>query len=141
MQSLHALVARHGQRVPRLPSGLRAGLPGRAIAGRYRPLLAALIRLLDVEVLGRFLQDGRMVVKEILQRVAQILEQMPAIRHVDRLWRTPRCRVGVAATPVARDHANRGVVSEPGGDRVGRALGQQGDRLAALKINAHGPVA
>lgn len=71
------------------------------------------------------------------QRIAQIAQQMPAVRDLDRRWRA----VGVSPRAVTGDDLDTRVRPEPSGQGLGLPIRQQVDDLVALEIDQGGAVA
>lgn len=61
------------------------------------------------------------------QGVAQIAQQMPAIRDLRRLRRALADTVGVDPGPITSHHFDAGMETQPVGQAIGAAIGQQVD--------------
>ena len=75
-----------------------------------------------------------------LQGVAEMAEQMPTVRDLDRRGRTAPDPIGIRARPIAGDHLDPGVPAQPVGDGAGLAIRQQIDDAVALEIADDGAV-
>jgi len=76
-----------------------------------------------------------------LQGFPKILRHVPAVDHLDRVWRPPRRAVTIHDPPIAGDHRDPRVRPQPGDDRLGGAVGQEIDRPATLQVHDHGAIA
>jgi len=76
-----------------------------------------------------------MGVEDLLERFHQILEQVKPIGDLGGLGRSLARTVGLGFGPVARDDLHPRVRPQPLGQGLCLAVGQQGDRLAALEID------
>jgi len=84
---------------------------------------------------GDVAQHGALVEQELLERLAEIVQQVPAVDDLPGGGRAARRRVGVESAPVARDRGDAGMTLEPGGDVVGVAVGQQVEGSPALQVD------
>ena len=73
--------------------------------------------------------------------VAEVAQQMEAVRHLDRLRRAPARAVGVLPAPVAADDRDLRVLPQPRRDSRRRPIGQEVDESVPLQIDQHRPVA
>ncbi len=73
--------------------------------------------------------------------IAEVTQQVPAVRHLDRIRRTLAHAVRVGAGPVARDDLDPGMLTKPSGQGVGLPVRQQVDDLVALQVDQGRPVA
>ena len=71
------------------------------------------------------LQRGSLAVEEGLDGFAQIFDQMKPVDHLHGMRCPPAHALGVEGPPVPTDHGDRGMLREPGGHALRRALGQQ----------------
>jgi len=74
------------------------------------------------------------VQQELFQRFCEIVDQMPAVRDLDRLRRTSRDPVGIQATAVARRDFDQGMRFEPCGDSVRGSVREQIDHPVPLQV-------
>ena len=70
----------------------------------------------------------------------QVVDQVPTVRHLRGMRRTPAHGTGVHAVTIAADHLNAGVLPEPANERIGRWIFQQVDRSPFVDIDKNGPV-
>jgi hypothetical protein len=61
---------------------------------------------------------------DLVHGVGQVVEQVPAVRHVDRVGCAVAGSVGVAAGAVAADHLGTGMGAQPVGEGVAEAIRQ-----------------
>src|SRR3954447_21842369 len=81
-------------------------------------------------------------VESVAHGIAQIAQQVEAIGNLDRLRSAGANAVGEGAGAVAGDDLDAGMRLQPGGDGLGRAVGQQVDWLVgALEMYDNGAVA
>jgi hypothetical protein len=73
----------------------------------------------------------------LLDVLGEVVPQVPAIGHLDRLGRTGAAAFGVAAGPVAADHLHTGMLGKPVSEGVGFTIGQQIDRSVAVHVYQH----
>jgi len=66
--------------------------------------------------------------------LAQVLEQVPPIGHLNRAGSAPGTAAGILGGTVAGDHRDRVTVLEPIRQRLGGAVGQQIDHGAMREI-------
>ncbi len=92
-------------------------------------------------LLGRTSDSGVLAVNHAADRIAKVAQQVPAIRDLDRVRRTLPHAVRVGAGPVARDNLDARVLTQPPGQGVGLAVGQQVDHRVALQIDEDRAVA
>ena len=67
---------------------------------------------------GHARQSGMLTGQQALQRLAEIGQQMPAIRHLYGVRRATPCTFGVAATAIATDDLNTWMSLQPGRQRL-----------------------
>lgn len=77
----------------------------------------------------------------LLQRLAEVAQQMPAIQDVHRLGRPQPDGLAVDLGPVAGDDHNPRMAPQPSGDRFGLAIGQEIGDHPAFQIDDHRAVA
>lgn len=65
--------------------------------------------------------------EQLTQRIAEIAQEMPPIRHLDRIRRALANAVGVGSRPIAGDDLDPGVGLQPRGHGVGLTVTQQVD--------------
>src|SRR5262249_57387489 len=82
-----------------------------------------------------------LAVEEGLDGFAQVFDQMKAIDHLHSLGGPTAHTLGVEGTPVPTNHGDRGMLREPGGQALHRALGQEVQDLMILQIDEDGPIA
>jgi hypothetical protein len=134
---------RHPDRQPLGPQGVHGGvavavlstrrpvLTGATVAGTARADIGSMVRL----------QAPAVSTDDLLDGVAEVLEQMPAVGDLDRVRRTHAGTVGIAAPTILADDLDSGVRGEPVGEGVGGAVGQYVDRPAGVHVEQHGGVA
>src|SRR5215207_357018 len=74
-------------------------------------------------------------------RPAEVPQQMPPIRYLERVRRALPCRIGIGTSTVTCDSLDPTMLLQPGRDRASLAVGQQVDNPVALQIHQDGPVA
>jgi hypothetical protein len=72
--------------------------------------------------------------------VAEVAQQVPAVRDLDRVRRAAAHAVGVGPGAVARDDLDAGVRPEPCRQGLGPAVRQEVHHPAALQVDEDGPV-
>ena len=75
-----------------------------------------------------------------LDRLAEVVPQVPAVGDLDRLRRAAGAAVGVDPGPVPADHLRSRPGRQPGGERVRRPLAQDVDGPAGLDVDQQRPV-
>ena len=75
-----------------------------------------------------------------LDRLAEVLPQVPGVGHLHRLWGAGAGALRVGSGPVAADALHLGVSQEPGGQRPRVASRQDVDGTAALQVDQDGGV-
>ena len=70
-----------------------------------------------------------------LSHLAHVAQQVPAIRHLDRVRGRLRSGTRVLGRAVAGDHLDGRVAAEPGAEGRRGAVGQEIDDLAGLQID------
>ena len=114
-------------------------IPSRSFA------LTGLLRLLDGLRLGRtpFLcttQLGKRLGELHRDTSDQILDQMPAVAHLPRLWSALTNSRSIFRGAISADHLKRGMLLQPGFDAVGRAVRQQINGPTLLQVTDQRPV-
>jgi hypothetical protein len=97
-------------------------------------------RLLALQSIDR-LQGLSMRDKHLVQRFAEILQEMKAVGDLHGSRSSLPCAFGIGGRAIARDDLDPGMRPQPLGQSIGRALREQRDRLAALQIDQHGAIA
>jgi hypothetical protein len=87
---------------------------------------------------GDVTEHGALVEQELLERLAEIVQQVPAVDDLPGGGCPARRRVGVEAAAIACDRGDAGVLLEPGRDLVGVAVRQQVEGPPALQIDDDG---
>ena len=120
------------------------------LTGSFRPLLprdrSGLIRA------GQWPEDGVALPRchlecwseaeqAPLQRLDQILEDVPTIGHLDRLRRTLAGRFCIRCGAVTADHLETGILAEPGRQGLGLAILEEIDDPSPLQVDQDGAVA
>ena len=82
-----------------------------------------------------------LAVNHAADRIAEVAQQVPAIRDLDRLRRALPHAVRIGAGPVARDNLDAWVLAQPRGKRVGLTVGPEIDDRVALQIDEDRAVA
>jgi hypothetical protein len=82
-----------------------------------------------------------LAVEEGLDGFAKVFDEMKPIHHLYGLRCPTAQAIGVERTPVATDHGDGGMLREPGGYTLRRALGQQVEHPVILQIDEDGPIA
>jgi hypothetical protein len=80
----------------------------------------------------RLLNVCAVLLQHLFERIAEILEHMPAVGHVDGLRRTERGPFRVCFGSITADDFDPRMGAQPGGDSGCRAIRQQVDDLLAL---------
>ena len=73
--------------------------------------------------------------------IAEIAQQMPAVRHLDRLRRALANPVGIGTGTVSRNDLDSRMLTKPLGQRLGLTVRQQVHNLVALEVDEDSPVA
>jgi hypothetical protein len=76
-----------------------------------------------------------------LGRFPQVFDQMKPIHDLDGLRGTTAHAVRIESAPISPDYRHRGMLGEPTGDEVRRALGQEVNDVVILQVHQDGPVA
>jgi hypothetical protein len=71
----------------------------------------------------------------LLGRLAQVLPQVEPVGNLDRLRGPGAYAVGIRAGPVPAYRLDLGVLTQPGGEGVGLAVGQHVHRLAGAHVD------
>jgi hypothetical protein len=90
---------------------------------------------------GGGLERRPLVVQKGLDGFAEVFNQMKAIHDLHGLRFATAYAIGIERTPVSTDHGNGGMLREPGGHALSRALGQEVQDLMVLQIDQDGPIA
>jgi len=123
-----------GLAAPRRRARQRAVRLGcRCWVGRRALLFAGLLR--------RTADGGMMAAGHGADGIAEVAQQVPAVRHLDRIRRALAHAVRVGAGPVARDDLDPGVLTEPPGQGFALPVGQQVHEPIALQVDQGRPVA
>ena len=87
--------------------------------------------------------------EESLNRIAEVLQQVPTVGDLARLRCSAHSPFGVAARAIPRDDLNAGPFHQPSRQRIGGSIGKQVQHAVPLQVNddravcvplAHGPV-
>src|SRR5258708_39948176 len=105
-----------------------------------------MLRLVDGWYLGRttFLcttQLGQRIGELPRDTGGQILDQMPAVAHLPRLWSAFAHSRSIFRGAIESSHIKRGMLLQPSFDGLGRAVGEQINGLAALQVTDQRAVA
>src|SRR5258708_39649305 len=71
----------------------------------------------------------------------QILDQMPAVAHLPRLWSAFAHSRSIFRGAIESSHIKRGMLLQPSFDGLGRAVGEQINGLTALQVTDQRAVA
>ena len=71
----------------------------------------------------------------------RLREPMPAVRDLHRRWGPLPHAIGISPGPVASDDLHAGMLTQPRGQGLGLAVGQQVDNRVALQVDQDGAVA
>jgi hypothetical protein len=82
-----------------------------------------------------------LALKDLLECVRQIAEEVPPVSDLDGIRRAEPCRLGEDRTAAPADHLDAGVRPQPLGQTLGTALRQQVDDGAALQITEQRAIA
>jgi hypothetical protein len=83
-----------------------------------------------------------MTVESVAHGIAEIAQQVEPVGDLDCLRSPGPNAVGIGAGPVTGDDLDAGMRLQPGGDRLGLAIGQEVDgAIGALQIHDQGAVA
>ena len=83
------------------------------------------------------LQGAVMRGEDGLQGFRQVLDEVEAGRDLGGRRRAVACPLSIRARPIPGDHLHPGMLPQPLGHGVGRAIGEEIHGLAALQINEH----
>ncbi|GAB4200605.1 MAG: hypothetical protein OHK0022_21830 [Roseiflexaceae bacterium] len=86
------------------------------------------------------LKNRLMPLKNGLEYVAKVLDQMEAVGHLHGLGGTARGTLSILTAAVAADHLNARMVSQPLSQGSSRALGEQIHDLVTFQVNQDGAV-
>ncbi len=87
------------------------------------------------------LEQTDMMLQDVLNGLAEVLHQMKAICHLNRIRSTP-CRAHrILFSPVTTDHHNARMLLEPGSEPVRRTVRQEVHHTVSLKIDEQRAVA
>src|SRR5205823_8821704 len=75
--------------------------------------------------------------QQTLYGFSQIDENVEAVSNLDRRWCSSTSALGIRTGPIAADDLDPSLRSQPLGERVGCAVGQQVDRSMTLVIDQH----
>jgi hypothetical protein len=78
--------------------------------------------------------------QQALERIAEILEQMPSVSHLHSLWRTLPYRLRIGAGTVACDDAYLALGCQPVCHRHGISIAKQVDWPVTVQIDHHGSI-
>jgi hypothetical protein len=79
--------------------------------------------------------------QDFLSRLAQIVEDVPAIGNLKRLRSSTRCPTGRGGAAVPTDERHRRVSLQPSGKRLSSCVSQQIDGDALFQIYQQRPIA
>ena len=79
--------------------------------------------------------------KHRVEGFGQVLQQVKAVGHLDRVWGTLPGPVRIGSGPIAGDHADTGMGLEPEGEGLGLPIRQEGQRSPPFKVDQHGSIA
>jgi hypothetical protein len=99
--------------------------------GRWRP---------GFGVWWRVLQAGAVAADRTLDRLGQVVPQMPPVGDLDRQRRTLSCALGVAPAAVPADDLHARVGIQPSAEGLRGPLRQHVDRPAGLDVDQDGAV-
>ncbi len=89
-------------------------------------------RLLGFQLLSERCQDPD---REALQRVAEVVRKMPAVRYLECTWRATSCSTGVYAITVTADDLGTRMFAEPLDERIRRGIFQQIDNTVSIHVH------
>jgi len=112
-----------------VPGPVRALALGWWLDGRCRLGLAGLVA-----------QAGAVPGSGPLDRVGEVVEQVPPVGHLDCERGAAGGAFGVAAAPVAADHLHAGAAVQPRPEGVRGSFREQVDGAAGLDVHQHGAV-
>jgi hypothetical protein len=92
------------------------------------------------ELFGDLLQSARKAMQQPLHCVAQVLDQVETIGHLEGFGGAIRSGLGIGTSAVAAEDLHAGVLVQPGGDGLGVAVRQEIDGAVALPIDEDGAV-
>ena len=88
--------------------------------------------------------DGReemaVGVTPLVEGCGQVLPQVKAVGHLDRVWGTLRGPVRIGSGALAGDHAHTGRALEPEGEGLGLPIRQEGQRAPPFTVEQHGAI-
>ena len=93
-----------------------------------------------VHLLGGAAEITVVAINDGADSIAEIAQQVPAVRHLDRFRRALADTVGVGTSTVARDNLNPGMLTKPVGQRLSLAIWEQVYDLVALEVDDDGAV-
>jgi hypothetical protein len=108
------------------------GLRRRNSAERWKA--GALALLLTDQAAGR-LQEHLVTMQHPFQRITEVLQQMPAIGHLDSLRQDTERRLGIRTTAISAHDPDVWMPSEPICCRFHRAIGEQVQRAVLLQMS------
>src|ERR1035437_846635 len=79
-------------------------------------------------------EDAMMRSQGVFQCLAQVMQEVPAIGHLDRLRRSLPRRFGIGTGPVATNNFSSWMRAQPLGDGLGFSIRQQIDHFPSFQI-------
>ena len=76
-----------------------------------------------------------MAAEEVLQRIGQVVDQVPAVGHLDGVGRAVPRPFGIGAAAVAGDDLDAGMRPQPGRQAAAGAIGQEIDGAVPLQVD------
>jgi hypothetical protein len=76
----------------------------------------------------------------LVERFGEVLQYMQAVRDLRRCRGSLVGTMGIGLRAIAGDARDARMLLEPLGQRLGTAIGEEPDRLAALQIDQHGAI-
>lgn len=80
------------------------------------------------------------VLEDQSERFSQVVDEMPAIGHLNRLRSPLRSRCCIISTSIPAHYFDLGMRFEPGGGRLRRPIWQQVDDPVGLEIHENGAI-
>src|SRR3954471_21088319 len=81
------------------------------------------------------------MLRDRLDGVAEVAQQMPPVRDLDSFWRSLPDAISVDAGAVARDDLHPGVPLQPRRKALSPAVGQEVEHPVLLPVDEDGPIA
>ena len=78
--------------------------------------------------------------KHLVEGFGEVLPQVKAVGHLERVWGTLLGPVRIGSGPIAGDHADPGMGLEPEGEGLGLPIRQEGQRSPPFKVDQHGSI-